>query len=217
MRAPNANWPENVYSALWRLKRNRAAPQEEYCELCGAAIAAAHRHLWRVSNRRTACACDACAMRFANVVDGHFKLIPRDPESIPGFQMSDAQWESLALPINLTFFYHDSAAGKMTAMYPSPAGATESLLPMAKWEALAEENPRLALIKPDVEALLVNRLVNTREYFIAPIDVCYELAGLVRAHWRGLSGGEKVWDEVEGFFGRLRARADCSTAEVRGA
>jgi hypothetical protein len=56
----------------------------------------------------------------------------------------------------------------------------------------------------DVEALLVNRLGATPEYYLTPIDVCFALAGLIRVHWRGFSGGDAVWKEIEGFFARLR-------------
>ena len=31
---------------------------------------------------------------------------------------------------------------------------------------------------------------------IVPIDQCYRLSGLIRLHWRGLSGGSEVWEEV---------------------
>ena len=46
-----------------------------------------------------------------------------------------------------------------------------------------------------------------REHFIVPIDACYELVGLIRLKWRGLSGGEEVWKAIEEFFERLRSRA----------
>ena len=41
------------------------------------------------------------------------------------------------IPINLAFFYRDSAAGKVMAMYPSPAGAIESLLSLESWAEIA--------------------------------------------------------------------------------
>lgn len=95
----------------------------------------------------------------------------------------------------------------MTAMYPSPAGATESLLPLTAWSTLVADNPVLGQLESDVEALLVNRVGESREYFLAPIDACYELVGLIRMHWRGLSGGEAVWQEISRFFSRLKAQA----------
>ena len=35
-------------------------------------------------------------------------------------------------------------------------------------------------MEPDVEALLINRVGPAREYFLAPIDECYRLVGLIR-------------------------------------
>ena len=62
----------------------------------------------------------------------------------------------------------------------------------------------------DVEALLVNRVGSAREYFLVPIDECYRLVGLIRIHWRGLSGGSLVWGEIAAFFDDLRRRASLS-------
>ena len=95
----------------------------------------------------------------------------------------------------------------MKATYPSPAGATESLLPLDSWQTLASNNPLLTRITPDVEALLVNRVDRRREYYIVPIDLCFELVGLIRLHWRGLSGGDSVWKEIADFFNRLKKAA----------
>jgi hypothetical protein len=59
----------------------------------------------------------------------------------------------------------------------------------------------------DVEALLVNRVRGAREHFLVPIDECYSLVGLIRMHWRGLSGGREVWEKIDRFFQDLR---ECS-------
>ena len=160
-----------------------------------------------MASRRAVCACDPCALRFEGVIGGRFKLIPRDPRVLPGFRLSDAQWANLAIPIGVAFFFFSTPEGKMTAMYPSPAGATESLLPLTAWEELVSENPQLGRMEPDTEALLVNRLGSSPSQYIVPIDACYELAGLIRLHWRGLSGGDAVWQEIDRFFARLARQA----------
>jgi Family of unknown function (DUF5947) len=203
--------PLSSFAALRRLagapqNNNGAAPpaEREHCELCRVALPASHRHLLEMPTRRIVCSCDPCALRFENVFEGKFKLIPRDTRPLPDFQMSEAEWEGLSLPINLAFFFYDTPHEKMAAYYPSPAGATESLLPLTAWEALVQRNPVLRDMQPDVETLLVNRVNETRHYFIAPIDVCFELVGLIRIHWRGFSGGEEVWREIDGFFSRLK-------------
>ena len=46
----------------------------------------------------------------------------------------------------------------MVALYPSPAGATESELHFASWSRMVELNPVLAALEPDIEGLIVNRL-----------------------------------------------------------
>lgn len=192
----------NPLLALRRLAQTQ--PELEQCEFCSVLLAPRHRHLLEVASRKLICACDPCALRFEHAV-GRWKLIPRDTRFLPDFQMTDAEWEALALPINLAFIFQSTPAGRAVAFYPSPAGATESLLPLGSWAGLAAQNPVLAKLEPDVEALLVNRVGTAREYYAAPIDACFELVGLIRVHWKGFSGGEAVWREIERFFTQLRS------------
>lgn len=184
----------------------RQLPGVEQCEFCAVPLSPGHRHLLEVAARKIVCACDPCALRFENVI-GRWKLIPRDVRLLPEFQMTDAQWDALALPINLVYFFRSTPDAKVVAIYPSPAGATQSLLSVGDWNALASHNSSLAELQPDVEALLINRLGASREHYIAPIDSCFELSGLIRLHWRGLSGGEEVWRKIDGFFAGLRTEA----------
>ena len=93
------------------------------------------------------------------------------------------------------------------AFYPSPAGATESQLTLERWEELMSNNPILQEMEPDVEALLINRLRDAREHYIVPIDACYQLVGLIRLCWKGLSGGEEAWKAIAEFFGDIRAKS----------
>lgn len=188
----------------------------ERCEFCSSALARQHRHLLELATRKIICACDPCALRFENVV-GRWKLIPRDTRVLADFRLEDAQWDALALPINLAFLLRRTPQNKVAALYPSPAGATESLLTLESWETLVRDNPVLGQMQPDVEALLVNRMGDAREYYLAPIDACYELAGLIRLHWRGLSGGEKVRQEMQQFFARLRGEPQGPEAQLEAA
>ncbi len=192
-------------AALQRLA-TKQTPAEQ-CDFCSLALGPVHRHLLEVSTRKILCTCDPCGLRFDGVVGGKYKLIPRRARVLPGFQITDAQWASLALPIDLAFIHHSSPHGRAIALYPSPGGVIESLLPLASWDELVAENPPLQKMEPDVEACLVNRTGKAREYFLAPIDACFELSGLVRLHWRGLTGGTAVWKEVASFFSRLRTGA----------
>ena len=116
------------------------------------------------------------------------------------------------MPINMAFFFKSTPQNRMIALYPSAAGATESLLSLDTWEEIELENPVLLEMEPDVEALLVNRIGHSRgfsqpEYYIVPIDECFKLTGLIRSRWQGLSGGAEVWREIAEFFGSLKARS----------
>ncbi len=194
------------FAALRRFVRPRAAP-EERCELCSAALAAEHPHLVEPASRKLLCACDACAILFSDQRSAKYRRVPRRSAFLPDFRLTDVQWESLQLPIQLAFFFRHSPSGKVVALYPSPAGAMESLLSLEAWAELEADNPILRELEPDVEALLVNRVGQARLYFRAPIDECYKLAGLIRAHWRGFSGGDAVWDEIGKFFDGLKERS----------
>jgi hypothetical protein len=184
----------------------KPTPQER-CELCGAGISSEHQHLLEPAVRRLVCTCDACAILFDTGQDGRFRRVPRRVQALDDFRMTDMQWEDLHLPINLAFIYFSSTAGRVVAMYPSPAGATESLLTLESWEALASENPVLRQFEPDVEALLIHRIGEAREYCRVPIDECFKLVGLIRTHWRGLSGGVVVWQHIGHFFAELKQRS----------
>ncbi len=196
------------FATLRRFANTREVQKSrERCELCCDVLSSEHRHLLEVATRSIVCACDPCALRFQAAEAGRFKLIPRDAHALPAFRLADVEWESLALPINLAFFFFQSPLEKIMALYPSPAGATESLLPLSSWRHIVVKNPVLERLEPDVEALLVNRTGSARDYYIAPIDQCFELVGLIRANWRGFSGGEEVWRKINGFFARLKERA----------
>jgi hypothetical protein len=217
MDVPNSTFSgsrrNSAFAALRQLASSRSAPPVERCELCSLELGPQHRHLLESSTRKIICSCDPCALRFENVIEGRFKLIPRDVYLLSDFQMEDAVWDALSLPIGLAFFFHDSKSDKTVAYYPSPAGATESLLPLEAWNSLLADNPALGGMKPDVEAFLVTRVGERRDYYRAPMDVCFELVGLLRVHWKGFTGGEDVWREIDAFFARLKEQARPVPAE----
>jgi hypothetical protein len=192
-------------AALRRFARPRAVVGR--CELCGLALPAEHPHLVELSSRRLVCGCAACATLFDNQSRARYRRVPLRVRYLASFRLDEARWAGLALPINLAFFFNSSAAGKTLVYYPSPAGPTEATLDFESWAEIVRDNPVLNELEPDVEALLVNRIGEAREYYLAPIDECYRLTGLIRVHWRGLSGGTEVWEEIESFFRSLKERA----------
>ena len=177
----------------------------EHCDMCGVGVAHKHQHLIDPVSRRLVCACDACAVLFYQSGETKYKRVPRQARFLKTFQMTDGQWDSLMIPIGLAFFVESSQENRVLALYPSPAGSTESLLSLEAWWDIVQENPVLNEMESDVEALLVNRLDREGEYYLAPIDQCYQLVGLIRSNWRGLSGGTEVWEKIRDFFLELKA------------
>lgn len=194
------------------------------CEMCSLPLADVHQHLVEVSSQRLLCACEACALLFSGqAADAKYRRVPRLSRFLPDFCLDDTQWDRLLIPINMAFFYQSTPRKRPVALYPSPAGAMESLLELESWNEIVAQNPVLQRMEPDVEALLVNRIGRLgpqgpapqgspasgqeAKYFLAPIDECYKLVGVIRANWRGLSGGKKVWGQIDAFFVDLEARS----------
>ena len=153
---PSTTAAKSALASLRRYTRPRAVRMK--CELCSAPLSDNHSHLVELSNRRLCCTCEPCAILFGSPAAAKYRRVPRGSRFLTAFRMTDVEWEGLQLPINLAFFVHSSAAGRVVALYPSPAGATEALPPPDAWEAVVEVNPFLRKLEPDVEALLVNRL-----------------------------------------------------------
>jgi hypothetical protein len=201
---------ESAFAALRQFARKRTPV--ERCEMCSRELAPEHEHLVEPANRRIICSCGACAILFEGQSGTKYKRVPRRVLFLRDFQLTDGQWDGLMVPIEMVFFFRSSPHGKVIALYPSPAGPTESLLPLETWGDIEQANPILRAMEADVTALLVNRVGHARgsvpaEYYLVPIDECYKLVGLIRAHWRGLSGGTEVWREVGAFFAVLKKKA----------
>jgi hypothetical protein len=220
----------SLKETLGRVRRATAKREPaERCELCGLELAPEHRHLVEIATQRLVCSCEACGLLFSGETATKYRRVPLRFLALHDFQLSDSQWESLLIPINMAFFFHNTPRSRPVAIYPSPAGPIESLLELSSWSELVEANPILRTMEPDVEALLVNRISRSSSpasaastddaprYFLVPIDACYQLVGLIRAHWRGLSGGQEVWREIEQFFTRLRDRSQVVGATPRPA
>lgn len=200
------------FSVLRRLVQQAAAPPEPQltaCELCSEAISESHRHLLEVASRAVLCVCYPCSLLFDNPVasEGRYKLISERRLLLQDFQMDEPDWARLQIPVGMAFLFYSTPEEKVVAYYPSPMGPTESLVRQERWAALVAHNPILAEMAADVEALLINRLGEEPDYFLVPIDDCYRLVGLLRARWKGLSGGEALWQALDDFFATLRTQA----------
>jgi uncharacterized protein DUF5947 len=197
--------PEQVLRGFTGGVRERKAPGEQ-CEMCAVPIGPEHQHVADVADHRLLCTCRSCYLLFApeGAGRGHYRSVPETYRANRGFTMDQAQWESLGIPVNLAFLFLQQ--DRYVAFYPSPGGATESLLDLGTWQAVVSGDPVLQSLAPDVEAVLLRRLDDGFECYVVPIDACYELVGLVRQYWQGFAGGEEVWQAIDGFFDAVRER-----------
>src|SRR5690349_6395354 len=130
---------------------------EDVCELCGNAIAEPHMHLIHLDERRIVCACATCwSLRSG---DAEFRPVGNRRVWMDELSITDEQWAAFQIPIGLAFFMISSVSGSVIALYPSPAGATESELDLEAWADVCAANPELEL-ELDTEALIVNRLAD---------------------------------------------------------
>lgn len=201
MTAGRGNW----VTQLWRFveRRDIGRRDVERCDFCACAIPARHSHLLELETARLRCACAGCALSLGD--SSRFRRVSPRAESLPDFALGDTEWAGLQIPIGMAFFYRRTPDDRPVAVYPSPAGATQAVLDAAAWSRIAEANPVIAELEADVEALLINRLKGAREYYRVSIDRCFALVGLIRRHWRGLSGGDEAWDAIDAFFAALRS------------
>ncbi|MFI6349146.1 DUF5947 family protein [Streptomyces sp. NPDC050560] len=198
--------------------RRFVAPRQaaaERCELCGVPVDERHRHLVDGDRRAIVCACVPCALLFdrEGAGAGRFRTIPDRRLRAPGWSVDAAGWGTLGIPVSLAFFFRNSALGRVVALYPSPAGATESEVDQDAFDAVFGTSPLAAALTPDVEALLVRRGDGNRggaghgDVHLVPVDAAYELVGRLRSHWRGFDGGSDAHRELDAFFADLARTA----------
>jgi hypothetical protein len=180
--------------------------------MCAEPVGERHGHVVDGESRALLCACRGChllLLRNAARAAGRYRAVPDRYLNFPSFTLTAADWDALCVPVRTAFFFHNSTLGHVVAFYPSPGGATEASVPGDAWDRVLSAEPALAAAAPlpDVEAVLIDR--RPGEGFtchLVPVDACYELAGLVRTHWKGFHGGREATDAIDAFFAALRER-----------
>lgn len=195
------------WSTLRQIATRRTKPAAEQCAVCAAVLAPAHEHVAEMSKGGIVCACPACAILFPSRGEGRFKRIPRDVVRPSDFDSGGELWMSLSIPVDLAFLFYSTPSAKPLAVYPSPAGPVFAPLGVEAWTritaALGEAVPILA----DVQALLIRRTPGASDAIVVPIDRAFELVGRLRLHWKGISGGSEVQEEIHRFFQSLDERS----------
>jgi len=131
-------------------------PPGERCEMCAEPVPADHRHVVDLHSRALMCTCRGCHLLFSDPrAEQRYRAIPDRFLSFPGFRLDRTRWDELQIPVGLAFLFTNSTVDRTVAFYPSPAGATESDLPLTAWAAIVAANPELSVLEPDVEALLI--------------------------------------------------------------
>ncbi|MGW2050132.1 DUF5947 family protein [Streptomyces sp. NPDC001858] len=184
-------------------------PQPERCELCAVPVPGDHRHLVDTEKRALACACTACAllMETPGAAAGRFRAVPDRFLTDPAHRLDDGAWDALQIPVGVAFFFRNAALDRLVALYPSPAGATESQLEPAVWTEVLGGSRLAELLEADVEALLLRRTEGRIECHLVPIDICYELVGRMRLLWQGFDGGAEARAALDAFFDEVGRRA----------
>ena len=201
---------------LRRITQTRPVPMAgERCEMCAEPIADLHQHVVNTDSRVLMCTCRGCYLLFtAEGAELRYRAVPDRYLSFPAFTLGPGQWDELEIPVGLAFLFRNSVQDRTIAFYPGPAGATESELPLAAWGSVVAANPQLAVLEPDVEALLIRAPSRGRGQHgndftchVVPIDACYELVGQLRQLWRGFDGGQDAHDAMDEFFAMVSARS----------
>lgn len=183
--------------ALQALRRFVAPVGHARCELCAATLAARHDHLLERRTRQLACACMACASLFER--PGSERLRVRPSARV----VAAERIELISWPTPIRLAWAGVVDGAASLAYPGPSGVVSSPIGNDAWTRMTRDTPVLATIVDDVEALLVDARASTPRAFVVSIDRCFELAGIVRKSWRGLSGGTEVHRAIAAFFAEL--------------
>jgi hypothetical protein len=208
--------PGNDAGPLGVLARLRqpapASAMEERCEMCSESIPSEHAHVVDMGQRTLVCTCRACYLLFTGrgAGAGRYRAVPERYRTVRDFALTPSQWSSLQIPVAVAFFFENSSMEATAAFFPSPAGATECLLPLDTWQEVVAANPVLETLQPDVEAALIRTADGEggtgAECFLVPIDSCYELVGHLRTLWRGFDGGREVHQAMAAYFDHLLHR-----------
>jgi hypothetical protein len=201
------------YDVLARITSSRPPPEPagERCEMCSELIADEHQHVVNVAARQLMCVCRGCYLLFTDSqAQLRYRAVPDRYLAFPDFALDRRAWTALQIPVGMAFFFANSELGRTVAFYPGPAGACESELDLAAWNAISGADPRVGLLADDVEALLVRVPEDENaspQSYLVPIDACYEFVGRLRMLWRGFDGGQEARAYIDGFFEQVAGRA----------
>ena len=156
------------------------------------------------------CACAGpatCCSRREGAGGARFRGVGEDVRRVDDLVLDDAH-VGRACGSRSTWCSSSGTATRTTtllAFYPGPGGATESSSTCRLGRPCSTPTRCSPRSMPDVEAVLLRRHDGGFTAHLVPIDVCYELVGVVREHCgRVCGGGAEVWQRIAAFFDGAR-------------
>ena len=111
--------------------------------MCAEPISDDHRHVVDIQSSQLMCTCRGCGLLFtAEAAHQRYRAVPDRYLSFPDFQLTEAGWDSLDIPVGLAFFFSSSVLGRVVAFYPGPAGVAESELGSGSLDRGSRGQPR---------------------------------------------------------------------------
>ena len=185
----------------------------ERCEMCAEPIAEEHQHVVGLESRSLMCTCRGVLPALHR--PGRHPALPGGAGPLLLLPRLHPRRRRVGRPADpgraWPSCFRNSVQDRVVAFYPSPAGATESELPLDAWDRIVEANPQLGLLLPDVEALLIHR--SDREHgdfsLHAGADRRLLRAGRHDAHRRGAAStaAQEARAAMDAFFAMVPSPA----------
>ncbi|OLZ11328.1 DUF5947 family protein [Sulfobacillus thermosulfidooxidans] len=198
--------PRSILRVKNWVREDSTRTEEDVCEVCNRLIPqTGHRHLLRLQTGQVVCACQHCALLFDAPGQSQYQSIPTRIISLGRAMLDMEFWDRISSPVHLVGIVK-RRGGQAEIFYPSPAGAVSGG-PISREFLTLPLQEALDTMSDEVEVLLFADLSGMTEGFLIPLDRFYELIGLLRLNWQGLSGGNDVSRRIRQFFDQLARQA----------
>ena len=140
---------------------------------------------------------------------GKFRAVPERFLYDPSFQLTNAQWDELQIPVRVAFFFFNSSLDRVVAFYPSPAGrdrvVAAARAPGRAWSRPIQSSRSWS--RTSRHCWCTAAATRRSNAILVPIDACYELTGVVKRRWKGFDGGAETWGDIDAFFAGVREKS----------
>jgi hypothetical protein len=186
----------NTLGPLEVLRRRPQPPsREQRCDMCGEVIGDRHRHVVDLDHRRLLCTCPGCGLLFIaeGAGCGRYRAVPDRFVELATGPRALALWEALEVPVGVVFFVSSSRTGRVSAFYPGPAGATESLLALGSWQqALFAAGLARQLRRTDLPAAVRSQLIAAQRTLWTAIEATRSMANTELWTWKYADGHYRI-------------------------